>query len=53
MPLLRLISINQFTIQDTFSFVKDLFQQKFNDEIVMASFDVSSLFANIPLDETI
>ena len=35
------------------SFVKELLQLKFDSEIVMASFDVTSLFTNIPLDETI
>ena len=52
-PLLRPISTNQYTIHDTFTFVKDLFQQIFDNEILMASFDVTSLFTNIPLDETI
>ena len=42
--LLRTISTNQYTIHDTFSLVKGLFQQKFDNEIVKASFDVTSLF---------
>ena len=50
--LLRPISINQYTIHDRFSFVKKLFRQKFDNEIVMVSFDVTSLFAKIPLNET-
>ena len=52
-PLLCPISTNQYTTHDTFSFVKELLQLKFDNEIVMASFDVTSLFTNIPLDETI
>ena len=53
MPLLRPISTNQYTIHDTFSFVKELSQQKFDNGLLMASFDVTSLFTNIPFDETI
>ena len=37
----------------TFWFVKELFQQKFDSEIVMARFDVTLLFNNIPLDEAV
>ena len=52
-PLLRPISVSQYSINDTFSFLQKLFEQKFNNNVVMASFDVMSLFTNIPLDETI
>ena len=41
-------------IKDTFSFINTLKDISFfNDNEVMASFDVSSLFTNIPLNETI
>ena len=52
-PLLRPISVSQYSINDAFSFLQELFEQKFNNNVVMASFDVTSLFTNIPLDETI
>ena len=52
-PLLRPISVSQCLINDTFSFLQELFEQKFDNNVVMASFDVTSLFTNIPLDETI
>ena len=52
-PLLRPISVSQYSINDTFSFLQELFEQKFNNNVFMASFDVTSLFTNIPLDETI
>ena len=38
--------------KDTFSFVEDVNQVRFNS-CFMVSFDVESLFTNIPLDETI
>ena len=52
-PLLRPISVSQYSIIDTFSFLQELFEQKFNNNVFMASFDVTSQFTNIPLDETI
>ena len=52
-PLFLPISVSQYLINDTFSFLQELFEQKFNNNVVMASFDVTSLFTNIPLDETI
>ena len=42
------------TPPDTFSFLNDLRTLNFNtDNVFMASFDISSLFTNVPLDETI
>jgi hypothetical protein len=54
-PLLRPFSINTFTINDTFTelLVKELCELKINTNVIMASFDIKSLFTNIPLDETI
>ena len=39
-------------VKDSFSFVQELLNLDYNN-VVMASFDVTSLFTNIPLDETI
>ena len=50
--ILQPISTNQSTIKDSFSFADWAKMYKHNNE-VMCSFDVSSLFTNIPLDETI
>ena len=53
-PLLRPFSTNSYTISDTFMFVKELRELQINtNNVVIASFDVKSLFTNIPLDETI
>ena len=42
---------NEYTIKDSFSFAGELLS--FDSNLVMASFDVESLFTNIPLKETI
>ena len=53
-PLLHPFSTNPLTITDTFSFVKELLNLPFNtNNVIIASFDIKSLFTNIPLDETI
>ncbi|XP_068673073.1 uncharacterized protein [Montipora foliosa] len=50
--VLKPMSTNQFTIFDSLSFVDWATTHQHNDEI-MCSFDVCSLFTNVPLDETI
>ena len=50
--ILQPISTNQFTIKDSFSFADWAKTYNHNNEM-MCSFDVSSLFTNVPLDETI
>lgn len=53
-PLLRPISSGVHMVSDTFSFINELLCSNFpTDNLVMASFDIKSLFTNIPLDETI
>ena len=50
--ILQPISTNQFTIKDSFSFA-DWAKTHKHDNEMMCSFDASSLFTNVPLDETI
>ena len=50
-PLLSVLIRSCYTVKDSFSFVKEICSFR-NDNYVMASFDVSSLFTNIPIDET-
>jgi len=50
-PILSKLTVNEFTIKDSFSFAKEIVQQ--DSSLYMASLDVDSLFTNIPLDETI
>ena len=49
--LLSPLTTNIFTICDSFSFVSEILKVR-NDNYVMASFDVKSLFTNIPVVET-
>ena len=50
-PLLAPLTSIEYTIKDSFSFAEELLS--FDSNLVMASFDVESLFINIPLKETI
>ena len=52
-PLLSIFTTNEFTINDSFSFVNEMVSIPDSDSYVMASFDIKSLFTNIPLDETV
>jgi len=52
-PILKTLTINEFTIHDTFSFVKTILDIPSADSYIMASFDVTNLFTNVPLTETI
>lgn len=50
-PLPRPFSTNSYTINDTFGFVKEVTEQTINTNYaVIASFNLKSLFKNIPLD---
>ena len=50
-PLLKPFTSNNYTVKDSLDFAKDITQQ--SSKLFMASFDVDSLFTNVPLDETI
>ena len=50
--LITPLTVNEYTINNSFDFVKELKGIDLN-KYTMASFDVESLFTNIPLDETI
>ena len=49
--ILKPLTINDYTLKDTFEFLRDILNQ--NPTLFMAILDVDFLFANIPLDETI
>ena len=49
--LLKPITTNEYTINDSFSFAKEV--EEFDSNLIMASFDVKSLFTSIPLTETV
>ena len=48
-PLLAPLTLNEYTIKDLFLFAEKLLN--YNSNLVMASFDVESLFTNISLQE--
>ena len=50
-PVLELLTTTEYTIKDSFTFSEEL--QSFDSKLVIASFDIESLFTNIPLQETI
>ena len=47
--LLKPLTNNEYTIKDSFSFAKEVLE--FEASLFMASFDIKSLFTNIPLTE--
>ena len=49
--MLKQIIVNEYTIKDSFSFAKEV--EEFDPDLALASFDLKSLFTNIPLTETI
>lgn len=51
-PVLSPITTNQYTVKDSFSFAKELCKLNVG-ACHLASFDVTSLFTNIPLNETV
>ena len=50
-PILSNLTSNQYTLSNSASFVPDILNQ--NSRTCMFSFDVQSLFTNVPLSETI
>ena len=50
---LKPLSHNQHTITDVFQFADEIRATEFREEDQLVSYDVSSLFTNVPVDETI
>jgi len=50
---LKPLSINEHTITDIFPFTNEICGVKINPGEILVSYDVSSLFKNVPIDETI
>ena len=49
---LKPLSLNQHTVTDIFEFVNEVWELKINEGYILVSYYVSSLFTNVPLDET-
>ena len=52
-PILQPFTSGPYTVKDSFSFVKEITSFHTDSDCVMASFDVSSLFTNVPLNECV
>lgn len=52
-PILAPFTTNEYTVHDSFSFAKEISTTPNSSQYFMASFDIKSLFTNIPIDETI
>ena len=50
---LKPLSANSHTISDVFEFVDALHDMEVDDRCVLVSYDVTSFFTNVPVDETI
>ena len=51
LSILKEFTVHEYTVSDWFSFCKEIKDQ--DSSLFMASFDIQSLFINIPLHETI
>jgi hypothetical protein len=51
-PILKPLTINEYHVSNSYSFATELKNVTYIDNPIMVSFDVESLFTNIPLEET-
>ncbi|XP_037773698.1 uncharacterized protein LOC119569744 [Penaeus monodon] len=50
--IIQPLTYNEYTISNSSNFINEISHLRFDDTITMASFDVESLFTNVPLAET-
>ncbi|XP_020904502.1 uncharacterized protein LOC110242811 [Exaiptasia diaphana] len=50
---LKPLSYNKYSILDVFKFAEEIRTEVINEADILVSYDVTSLFTNVPLDETI
>ncbi|XP_073227542.1 uncharacterized protein [Porites lutea] len=50
---LKPLSLNEYTITDVFTFADEIRTHTMNEDDILVSYDVTALFTNVPLDETI
>ena len=50
---LKPLSVNNYTISDVFQFAEEIHELQFNEDDILVSYDVSALFTNVSLEETI
>ena len=46
-------TVNEYTITDVFDFADEIRSSPMNEEDILVSYDVTALFTNVPLSETI
>ena len=52
-PLVTPLTSNEYTVPNSKSFVDDIVKLDLPKEYILASYDVESLFTNVPIDETL
>ena len=52
-PHLKPLTINEYTLENSYAFAEQISKIKNSNKFTMASFDVENLFTNVPLNETI
>ena len=52
-PLLTPYTLNSYTVKNSYDFIEQLKEVNLGKNYTMASFDISSLFTSVPLEETI
>ncbi|XP_015774439.1 PREDICTED: uncharacterized protein LOC107352642 [Acropora digitifera] len=50
---LKPLSVNEYTITDVFDFADEIRSSPMNEEDILVSYDLTALFTNVPLSETI
>ena len=52
-PILSHLTTNEYTVKNSFEFSENIINVNNSSKYIMSSFDIVSLFTNIPLEETI
>ena len=52
-PLLQPFTFNSYTLQNSYDFYKSITEFRADNNFFMSSFDITSMFTNIPVNETI
>jgi len=52
-PLLTPLSVNEYSVKNSYSFVSDICKVTYSDRYYMCSYDIKSLYTNVPINETI
>ena len=50
---LKPLSLSEYTITDVFAFADEIRTHTMNEDDILVSYDLTDLFTNVPLDETI